>query len=72
MVISVLLLISSVFCLELVSEGKSVQYGRLLINSDRTTNETKNGMGKKLHDEYAEGINKSQSDHPALRGRNVV
>lgn len=72
MVISVLLLISSAFCLEPVSKGKSLQYGRLLINSRRLTNAAQNGIGKKLHDEYAEGINEYQADQPALRGTNVV
>ncbi|XP_026791326.3 uncharacterized protein LOC113539620 isoform X1 [Pangasianodon hypophthalmus] len=65
-VIAVLMLISSAFCLEIAPQGKSVQFGRLLIGSSKTTNETKDGVVKKVYDEYAGDTNGYQSDQPDL------
>lgn len=72
LLISVLLLISSAFPLETIPRGKSVQFGRLIIGSSRTANETKNGIVKKLHDENAGDINGYQSDQPELRGASLL
>ncbi|KAB5536903.1 hypothetical protein PHYPO_G00112660 [Pangasianodon hypophthalmus] len=66
MVMAVLMLISSAFCLEIAPQGKSVQFGRLLIGSSKTTNETKAGVVKKVYDEYAGDTNGYQSDQPDL------
>ncbi|MCJ8744290.1 hypothetical protein PDJAM_G00116930 [Pangasius djambal] len=65
-VMIVLMLIFSAFCLELVPKGKSVQFGRLIIGSSRTTNETKDGVVKKVYDEDAGDTNGYQSDQPEL------
>ncbi|XP_053530172.1 uncharacterized protein LOC128628921 isoform X2 [Ictalurus punctatus] len=67
MFLAVLILISSAFCL-VVPKGKLVQTGRLIIGSSRITNETKNGIVKKVHDEYAGDTNGYQSDQPELTG----
>lgn len=72
MALSLLMLISSAFCLEPVPGGKFVQYGRFIIGSRRTTNEATDDMAKKLHDEYAGDTNGYQSDQPELRGMNVI
>lgn len=71
MVISVLMLISLAFCLEILPEGKSVQVGRLIIGSSRTTNDSKDGILKKLYDEHAGDIKDYQSDQLQLAGTNT-
>ncbi|XP_034169964.2 uncharacterized protein LOC113539691 isoform X2 [Pangasianodon hypophthalmus] len=72
MVMVVLMLISSAFCLEIAPQGKSVQFGRLLIGSSKTTNETKDGVVKKVYDEYAGDTNGYQSDQPELTGSQLA
>lgn len=71
LLISVLLLTSSAFRLETIPRGKSVQFGRLIIGSSRTTNETRNGIVKKLHDENAGDTNGYPPDQPELRGTSL-
>ncbi|KAK3536910.1 hypothetical protein QTP86_027075 [Hemibagrus guttatus] len=49
MELAVLMLIPSIFCLELIPNGKSVQSGRLIIGSSGATSQNKDDL-KKLHE----------------------
>ncbi|KAF4090656.1 hypothetical protein AMELA_G00054580 [Ameiurus melas] len=51
--------------IQIVPKGKLVQAGRLIIDSSRITNETKDDIVK-VHDEYAGDTNGYQSDQPEL------
>ncbi|XP_060713546.1 uncharacterized protein LOC132837746 [Tachysurus vachellii] len=59
---------TSVFCLETLRKGKSIQSGRLIIGSSKTTNENKDDLLKKLHDKYVQDLSGNQSNQPALIG----
>lgn len=72
LVIALLMLTSLAFCLERASKGKSVQVGRLLIGSNRTTNETKDDLLKKLHDGAAGDTKGYQADQLQLAGTNII
>lgn len=68
MILAVLMLACSIFCLETLPNGKSVQSGRLIIGSSRTTSPNKDHL-KMLRDKYVGDSNGSQSDQPALIGK---
>lgn len=59
---------TSVFCLETLRKGKSIQSGRLIIGSSKTTNENKDDLLKKLHNKYVQNISGNLSNQPALIG----
>ncbi|XP_058229889.1 mucin-5AC-like [Hemibagrus wyckioides] len=65
MILAVLMLTSSICCLEILPNGKSIRSGRLIIGSSRTTSPNKDDL-KMLHDKYVGDSNGFQSDQPAL------
>lgn len=68
MILAVLVLTCSIFCLEIFPNGRSVQSGRLIIDSSRTTSPNKDDL-KMLHGKYVGDRNGSQSDQPVLMGK---
>ncbi|KAF5904621.1 mucin-5AC-like isoform X1 [Clarias magur] len=62
---AVLMLTSSAFCLKIMTKGKSVYHGKLLVDNSRTT---KKATDKNWHDEYADDTDGYQSDQPRLTG----
>ncbi|XP_046730942.1 uncharacterized protein LOC124402175 isoform X3 [Silurus meridionalis] len=65
MLVIVMMLNSSTFCLELNGhKSESVQAGRLIIESSKPTNETKHDIFKNLHEEYVGVTNGSPSYQP--------
>lgn len=68
MLMAVLILSLSVFFLEAVPKGNAVQAGRLIMGSSRATNEPKDDLVKRIHDEHAGDANGYQSDQPELTG----
>ncbi|XP_017305710.2 uncharacterized protein LOC108254852 [Ictalurus punctatus] len=66
MLMAVLILSLSVFFLEAVPKGNAVQAGRLIMGSSRATNEPKDDLVKRIHDEHAGDANGYQSDQPEL------
>lgn len=69
MITAVLMLTSSAFCLKIVTKGKSVYFGKLIVDYSRTTNEA---MVKNWHDQSPGDTDGYQSDQPRLTGTSVI
>ncbi|XP_046730941.1 uncharacterized protein LOC124402175 isoform X2 [Silurus meridionalis] len=73
MLVIVMMLNSSTFCLELNGhKSESVQAGRLIIESSKPTNETKHDIFKNLHEEYVGVTNGSPSYQPESIGSQLA